>query len=121
MINRKRVNDLLGQVGLRIQDGSYCLTALSHFTWGDSIDVVLYGGLGLVLLGYAIYSVGRWLFDAGNHVGFITLCAVLLTSILSLARDLRRKHLSTPSKLLVGAWALCVGLVLVAELLEMAG
>jgi len=64
---------------------------------------------------------GRWLFDAGNHVGLLALCAFLLTPILSLARDLRRKHLSTPSKLLVAAWAFCVGLVLAAELLEMAG
>jgi len=82
----------------------------SHFTWGDSIDAVLYGGFGLTLLVYAIYSVGKFLLQSGNHIGFLALCTVLLSSILSLARDLRRKHLSMPSKLLVGAWALCVRL-----------
>jgi hypothetical protein len=90
----------------------------SYFTGVDIVDLILYGGLGLALLVFIIYSVGKSLLDAGNHVGLLALSTLLLSSIFSLVRDLRRKHLSIPSKLLVGAWALCVGIVIIADLLD---
>lgn len=89
----------------------------SRSDWLDRIDVVTYGGLGLSLLGYLIWSANESPLDARNRGGSLVLVVVLLLSVISLARDLRRKLLSMPSRLLVGAWALCVGLVVAAELL----
>ncbi|HEX6852867.1 MAG TPA: hypothetical protein VF139_15830 [Candidatus Polarisedimenticolaceae bacterium] len=92
-----------------------------HLTWLEIIDLVLYGGLGLALLGYAIYSLGQAMLKAGNHLGLLILSALIVSSVLSLIRDLRKKYLSVPSKLLLGAWALCVAVVVIAELLELGG
>jgi len=74
----------------------------SHFDWLDSIDVLMYGGLGAALLGYAIYSIGLAIHEAGNRAVMVGFVAVVAGSAGCLVRDLRRKELSRPSKLLLG-------------------
>ena len=90
----------------------------SHFDWLDRIDVLLYGGLGAALLGYALYSIGLAIHEAGNRLVMIAFVTAVAGSAGCLVRDLGRRKLSRSSKLLVGAWAGCAALVLVAELFE---
>ena len=90
----------------------------SHFEWLDSIDVLLYGGLGLALLGYAIYTIASILQGAGQITALLVFLSVVGLSLAALIRDLRRKQLSLLSKVFAGAWALCVALVIVVELVE---
>jgi len=92
-----------------------------YFNWLDSVDIIIYGGLGLALLTYAIYSLCKTLIEAENYFGLFAVSCIVLLSVTSLVRDLKEKHLSMPSKFLVGAWALCVGIVVLIELFEMAG
>ena len=91
----------------------------SHFDWLDSIDVLLYGGLGLALLGYAIYSIADALLEAGQVSGLVVLVVIVALSAASLVRDLWRRELTTLSKGFAGAWAFCVFLVVVAELIAL--
>lgn len=90
----------------------------SHFGWLDSIDVLMYGGLGLALLAYAIYEVASALFASGHEAAFAAFIVVVAFSAASLVRDVRRRKLTTLSRGLAGAWALCVALVIVVEVLE---
>jgi hypothetical protein len=90
----------------------------SHFDWLDSIDVLMYGGLGLALLGYTIYEIAGALLASGYEAAFAALVVVVALSVASLVRDLRRRELTILSKGLAGAWAVCVALVIVVELIE---
>lgn len=90
----------------------------AHLGWLDSIDVLVYGGLGLALLGYTIYSIADALIASGHEAAFAAFAGVVALSAACLARDLRRRRLSALSKSLVGAWALCVVLVIAVELIE---
>ena len=90
----------------------------SRFDWVDSIDVLMYGGLGLALLGYTIYSIADALLRAeltSALAGFVVAAAF---SAAAFVRDLRRKRLSTLSKVFASAWVLCTTLVVVIELIE---
>jgi len=89
----------------------------SQLNWLDGLDYLLYGGLGLALLGYAIYSVAVALHKSGHVTGLVCLLVVVILSVAALVRDLRRKSLSPLSKGLVGAWAACVVVVIIAELI----
>ena len=90
----------------------------SHFGWLDSIDVLLYGGLGLALLGFTIYSIANALLNAGHTLAFALLVVFVALSVGFLLRDLWRGQLTTLSKCFAGAWGLCVILVIVIELIE---
>ena len=88
----------------------------AHFSWLDRIDVLLYGGLGLALLVFAIYSVASALIQAGQLLGLAGFLSLLVVSLIQLVRDLRRPHLSLISKGLLGAWAICTLFIVVLEL-----
>jgi hypothetical protein len=90
----------------------------SHIGWLDSIDVLIYGGLGLGLLGYAIYGIGGALVASGHEAAFGGFAAVVALTAASLVRDLRRRQLTALSKVFAAAWTVCVGLVIVVELIE---
>jgi hypothetical protein len=90
----------------------------SRFDWLDSIDVLMYGGLGLVLLGYAIYSIAGTLIRADRPFALAGFVAVVVFSAAAFVRDLRCKRLSTLSKVFASAWAVCTTLIIVIELIE---
>ena len=89
-----------------------------HFDlWLDGVDVLLYGGLGLALLAYALYAITRALLAAGHEEGVAAVALVVAVSAASLVRDLRRGRFSPLSKGFAGLWALCVAIVIAVELI----
>ncbi len=86
------------------------------FAWLTDLDFLLYGLLGLALLGFIIYEVGRALWSTGSQLLIAAFLAALAGTLASIIRDLRRRQLSWASRGFLVVWGLCVAVILVAEL-----
>jgi len=91
----------------------------SRFNGGlDGIDILLYGGLGVALLGYLLFFLGSAIYESGNWPALTAYVAIVAGSVATLARDVRGRQFTWPSKLLIGAWGICVALIVVIEFVE---
>lgn len=88
----------------------------SIFSALDAVEIGVYGGLGAALLGYAIYEIGRAIWEGGSPWLLVAFVAIVAGSFGQAIRDLYRRRFSPASRLLVGAWALCAVLILLVDL-----
>ena len=87
----------------------------SAFSWLDSVDFIVYGGLGAALLCYFAYKIGQTIWST-NSLILESAYVIFLAGTLALAiRDIRQRKFSTASWLLVGAWSMCVAFIILLE------
>jgi hypothetical protein len=82
------------------------------------LDLILYGALGLGVLGYTIFLIGREIWDTGSPLLIAAFVAFLSGTTGTLIRDLKQRRLSWASRGFLAAWVLCVALVIVAEFMS---
>lgn len=87
----------------------------SWFALLDHLDLLLYGGLGLALLLYAAFEIGRASWESGSALAFGIFAAFAGLTFFALVRDLRRKELSGPTTVFLALWLICVAVISVLE------
>ena len=74
---------------------------------GWDLDLVLYSVLGMCLLGYTAFDLGRTIWFTGSYLLFGVFVLGLLVGVLSIVRDIVRRQLGWVSRGVLFAWALC--------------
>ena len=87
----------------------------SWFSILDSVDHLIYAGLGLALLGWIAFDLGRSAWESGSAPAFGIFVAFVGSTLFAVIRDLRRGRLSGPSKIFIALWALCTCVIIILE------
>ena len=82
----------------------------------SGIDEIIYGLCGLGLLAYGCFLIGSWIHASGSTFAIAGFYAVIASSIGQLLRDFVRREMGLISRIVLGAWATCVGIVLLIEI-----
>ena len=82
----------------------------------DTLDLIFYGGAAAALVGFGLWLIVSAIWDTGSTIVRSILLGLLALAIAILANDIYSRRFSLLSRLLVGAWAVVVFLLVIAEL-----
>jgi len=81
----------------------------------ESIDFLVYSGGGAILLCYLIYKAGSAIWSTNSAALKLVYLLTLAGTVVSTIRDLLRRKFSLVSRLLVGAWIVCVAAIILID------